>query len=213
MQLPGIRAVQRENAMDLMRQVAIQMIARGGYNAMTLAEVGELAGYSRGLATHHFGSKAGLLNSVLDTILETNAQEFRKATEGRRGRDRLAAVVDSALYRCVQTPDQARAYLMLALEPTAKWAASRIKDQTSRLRKEAEDAAREAIALEELSPELDPADVASIVSAMARGYAYEWAADPHTDLTAARRRIGAFIAALPGAAPSRGRRKVSQTRR
>ena len=39
---------------------------------MTLAEVGELAGYSRGLATHHFGSKAGLLTAILDRVLEKN---------------------------------------------------------------------------------------------------------------------------------------------
>ena len=51
---------------------------------MTLAEVGELAGYSRGLATHHFGSKAGLLTAILDKVLEKNSSEFRKATEGKR---------------------------------------------------------------------------------------------------------------------------------
>ena len=35
---------------------------------MTLANVGEMAGYSRGLATHHFGNKAALLQSLAQYI-------------------------------------------------------------------------------------------------------------------------------------------------
>jgi AcrR family transcriptional regulator len=194
--MAGKREAQRENAIDLMCQVAIQAIGKGGYAAMTLAEVGELAGYSRGLATHHFGSKAGLLTAILDRVLDKNATEFRKATEGKMGLTRLAAIVDCTLHRCVQTPDEARAYLMLALEPTARWAAVRVREQTAALREEAEDAASEALALDELSARLDPAEVASLTLSMARGYAYEWAADPSTDLSAARRRISNYIASL-----------------
>jgi AcrR family transcriptional regulator len=199
----GKREAQRETAIDLMCQVAIQAIGKGGYAAMTLAEVGELAGYSRGLATHHFGSKAGLLTAILDRVLEQNGAEFRKVTEGKTGLARLAAVVDCTLYRCIQSPDEARAYLMLALEPTARWAAVRVREQTAALRKQAEDAAREAIALGELSPELEPAVVASLSLSMARGYAYEWAADPSTDLSAARRRIGGYFASLGESAKHR----------
>jgi AcrR family transcriptional regulator len=194
--MAGKREAQRENAIDLMCQVAIQAIGKGGYAAMTLAEVGELAGYSRGLATHHFGSKAGLLTAILDRVLEKNGSEFRKATEGKKGLTRLAAIVDCTLYRCIQTPDEARAYLMLALEPTARWAAVRVREQTAALREEAEAAAAEALALGELSARLDPAEVASLTLSMARGYAYEWAADPSTDLRAARRRISNYIASL-----------------
>ncbi|GAB5454816.1 MAG: hypothetical protein Hens2KO_10450 [Henriciella sp.] len=38
-----------------------------------MAELGEKAGYSRGLPTHHFGSKAALLQKVAETVIE----EFR----------------------------------------------------------------------------------------------------------------------------------------
>src|SRR6059058_1164723 len=143
--MAGKREAQRENAIDLMCQVAIQAIGKGGYAAMTLAEVGELAGYSRGLATHHFGSKAGLLTAILDRVLDKNATEFRKATEGKTGLTRLAAIVDCTLERCGQTPDEARAYLMLALEPTARWAAIRVREKTAALREQAEEAASEAL--------------------------------------------------------------------
>ncbi|WP_051574705.1 TetR/AcrR family transcriptional regulator [Mycobacterium sp. URHB0044] len=207
--MAGKREAQRENAIDLMCQVAIHAIGKGGYAAMTLAEVGELAGYSRGLATHHFGSKAGLLTALLDRVLDKNGVEFRKATEGKRGLARLAAVVDCTLYRCIQTPDEARAYLMLALEPTAKWAAAQVREQTAALREQAESSAREAIALGELSPQFEPAEVASLTLSMARGYAYEWAADPSTDLNAARRRINHYISSLAESGGPPVKRKAS----
>jgi len=43
---------------------AADLIAEGGYEAMTLAAVGERAGYSRGLVTARFGSKDQLLEAL-----------------------------------------------------------------------------------------------------------------------------------------------------
>ena len=42
---------------------------------MTLANVGERAGYSRGLATHHFGSKGALMQRLVDAV----TLQFREA--------------------------------------------------------------------------------------------------------------------------------------
>ena len=118
-------------------------------------------------------------------------------------------IVDCTLNRCVQTAAEARAYLMLTLEPTARWAAVRVRVQTAALREDAEEAASEALALDELSARLDPAEVASLTLSMARGYAYEWAADPSTDLSAARRRISNYIASLADAGKGPSRRKIA----
>src|SRR5829696_1881425 len=122
------------------------------------AEVGELAGYSRGLATHHFGSKAGLLT---------------------------AAVVDCTLYRCIQTPDAARAYLMLALEPTARWAAVRVRKLTAALRKQAEDAgARSHCPRRTFASARTSRDCEPILIYVTR-LCLRVAADPSADLSAA----------------------------
>ena len=186
--MAGKRDAQRENAIDSMCQVAIQAIGRGGYTAMTLAEVGELAGYSRGLATHHFGSKAGLLTAILDRILARNKVEFRNATNKKQGLIRLAAVIASTLDRCIDTPDEARAYLMLALEPAAKWAAVRVREQTAALRKEAEQAAQEALTLGELSP--------GLTARILRASRYRWRVDTHTSGRRIRPRIWSPRAAV-----------------
>ncbi|MBM7061731.1 TetR/AcrR family transcriptional regulator [Pseudomonas sp. UL073] len=54
----------RAEAEQRLLLAARKIVARKGWVGMTLAEVGEEAGYSRGLAAHHFGNKAGLLRAL-----------------------------------------------------------------------------------------------------------------------------------------------------
>ncbi|WP_375504156.1 TetR/AcrR family transcriptional regulator [uncultured Jatrophihabitans sp.] len=49
-------------------EAAGELISEVGYTHMTLAAVGERAGYSRGIVTIKFGSKANLLAMVVDRI-------------------------------------------------------------------------------------------------------------------------------------------------
>jgi len=57
------QAARREEAERRLLEAALGVVARRGSVRMTLAEVGEAAGYSRGLPAHRFGSKAGLLRA------------------------------------------------------------------------------------------------------------------------------------------------------
>jgi AcrR family transcriptional regulator len=43
---------------------AMELVASRGVRAVTLAAVGEAAGYSRGIVTHQFGSRSGLLDAL-----------------------------------------------------------------------------------------------------------------------------------------------------
>jgi len=43
---------------------AVEVIVEGGVRGLTLARVGERAGYSRGSVSHHFGSKRGLMETL-----------------------------------------------------------------------------------------------------------------------------------------------------
>ncbi len=51
-----------------MIEAAIELLNTVGIQGTTLVAIGEKAGYSRGLVTHHFGSKAGLFRAVLKRI-------------------------------------------------------------------------------------------------------------------------------------------------
>ncbi len=49
-------------------RAAIRIIPTQGYQRTTLNEVGKEAGYTGGLVSHRFGSKAGLLKAVITSI-------------------------------------------------------------------------------------------------------------------------------------------------
>ncbi len=75
-----------------MLDATASLIVEGGLDAVTLAAVGERSGYSRGLASARFGSKAGLIDALIDRISYRWRQRvFRPA--GRRSTGIEAALV------------------------------------------------------------------------------------------------------------------------
>ena len=65
---PPARRTQQERREQTERKViaaATALIAAHGSRALTLSKVGEAAGYSRGIVSHHFGSRENLLRAVM----------------------------------------------------------------------------------------------------------------------------------------------------
>lgn len=85
---PGRRTqVQRRSEAEAsMLEAAQAIVARKGWVGMTLAEVGLAAGYSRGLAAHHFGTKPRLLQALAmhigQNFLVSIAPNAKKARPG-----------------------------------------------------------------------------------------------------------------------------------
>ncbi len=72
------RRTQEERRTEAERRLvhaAAELVGEIGPSRVTLANVGERAGYSRGLATHHFGSKGALMQRLVDAV----AVQFREA--------------------------------------------------------------------------------------------------------------------------------------
>src|SRR5688572_33499621 len=61
--------VRSERSTRLLLHAAGELVAERGYQSMTLATVGERAGYSRTLATARVGSKGRLLEALVDQLL------------------------------------------------------------------------------------------------------------------------------------------------
>ena len=99
-----------------MLNAAIQLIVSHGTEKMTLKEVGENAGYSRGLAGYRFGSKAGLMIFVLKSIGEEWLQELTTVTQGKTGLQALCAASDAHYQFCVDAPEHVRAFYVLWFE-------------------------------------------------------------------------------------------------
>jgi AcrR family transcriptional regulator len=86
----------------LMLDAAIKLIVERGVERTTLREVGENAGYSRGLAGHRFGNKSGLLEFIVRTVGEDWLTELKRGTRGVSGYKALAAAIDEHLKFCLE---------------------------------------------------------------------------------------------------------------
>ena len=80
-----------------MRDSAIELIVAQGTTAMSLKQVGEAAGYSRGLASQRFGSKDGLFSFIVRSVGEDWLAKLKQATQGRSGYGALCAATDEHL--------------------------------------------------------------------------------------------------------------------
>ncbi len=87
------QAQRSAEARERLLQAAAALIAEGGLGALTVAEVGRRAGYSRGIAHHHFGSKDALVAELVGQV----EREFTDATRPARHRtSAVEAVVETA---------------------------------------------------------------------------------------------------------------------
>jgi AcrR family transcriptional regulator len=108
-----------------MLEAAVELMGERGYEKTTLAAIGEAAGYSRGLATHQFGSKADLFARVIRWISDKARRQLEPALQGRSGVDALFAFVDSHRQFADENPVMTRALYVL-------WFQSLISDSPMR---------------------------------------------------------------------------------
>ena len=87
-------------------EAAIRLLVERGVQGTTLQAVGELAGYSRGLATHRFGSKGGLFANVLEVASRDWLKRMQKAVGTRTGVEALCAATDAVEKFMRERPDE-----------------------------------------------------------------------------------------------------------
>ncbi len=94
-------------------EAAVELMGERGYEKTTLAAIGEAAGYSRGLPTHLFGSKADLFAQVIRWISEKLRREVEPALREWGAVDALIAFVDAHRRFGDQNPGMMRALYVL----------------------------------------------------------------------------------------------------
>lgn len=107
-----------------MTDAAITLIAERGVAGTTLAAIGEAAGYSRGLATQRFGSKAGLLRHVLKRVSVEWLRRLDLAVGDKVGLPALQAVLETQLEMIREAPNDVRAMYLLwfqGIDPAAEF--------------------------------------------------------------------------------------------
>jgi AcrR family transcriptional regulator len=172
------RRTQEQRRAETERRVldaALALIARSGSRAVTLAEVGEAAGYSRGIVYHHFGSRERLLEAVVD-----EAQRFDVPAYQGDGLDHLVRIIEAYLRNVVRRTPSARAFLQLwgeaiAADPVlAPLFARRDAD----FRQFLANVVRQGVADGSIRPDANPAAAAVLIVALLRGTGLQLIAQP-----------------------------------
>jgi AcrR family transcriptional regulator len=167
-------------------QAAIELMVARGIQGTTLQAVGEKAGYSRGLATHRFGSKAGLFAKVLEVASADWIVRVQTAVGDRVGLDALCAATDAAERFFLEQPEEVRAmYLLwfLSLDPSADHQVN-LANVHHAQRRDAAAWIRAGQRARLLDASLDPDRVAEQYAASMAGIAYQWLANPKMPLAA-----------------------------
>ncbi len=107
------QAERRSESEDALLNAAALLIAERGVERASLASIGESAGASRGLPTHHFGSKEGLVARLAERVQDHVAAIVRDELEQRTHRTPEEVSALDLLRTTLDT------YLELFEDPTA----------------------------------------------------------------------------------------------
>lgn len=195
------QAERRRRSESKILNAALQVIARRGIAGTTLAEVGEAAGFSRGLATHLFGSKENLLCRCAEAVIAGTWQRRLPEIGPAGGVHALVAAIRDWLHLVETRTDFARAYYLIVQETYRSDAGEAlpllqgvVRDLVTGAQGRFADYLSHAGAAGEIRADIDPQEMAWLIHATLRGFGLQWLVKPEaTDL----RRFGEiFIADL-----------------
>lgn len=107
------QAERREEAESALLRVATRLVAERGYDGFTLADVGEAAGYSRGLPAHYFGKKDDMLVRTAAFIITKYRELIARLPKVEPGLPSIEAHIRNHGKRHGKTT---RAFMMLVAE-------------------------------------------------------------------------------------------------
>jgi len=170
-----------------MIEAAIDLLTSVGIQGTTLLAIGEKAGYSRGLVTHHFGSKAGLFRAVLKRITANWTDDLVAALGDRAGIAAVEAAIDAHLAHVLRHPEYIRAQNILwgaALDPSSEFKPN--VAEFMRIQRESVAAwVRRGQEQGEILPEINPKRIAEQYYGGLIGINSQWLVSPEFDLKSA----------------------------
>ena len=163
-----------------MLDAAIDLILERGTEKTTLQAIGEKAGYSRGLATYRFGSKAGLYDAVCKTISRRWLDYLKAGVGEKTGIDAMGAALD-AIYRFASdSPRDMRVLQILycgAASPRSEYRQTSVGIHQKQ-QDDVADWVRAGIGNGSIKADVDARSVAAQYIAYISGMTYLWLIDP-----------------------------------
>jgi AcrR family transcriptional regulator len=166
----------RDQAEAALLNAAAELVVEHGVRALTLARVGEQAGYSRGIVTHHFGSK----QSLLERLARATQTGFVPGIgDLPPGLDRLLRLIDGYVGALGGMQVLNRAFLLLWAEAaTASELAPIFRERDDAFRADLREDIDAGIADGTVRPDVDPAGVAVAIVGQLRGIGLQRLLDP-----------------------------------
>jgi AcrR family transcriptional regulator len=208
----GMTQLERSALSDArMADAAVALICEHGAGATTLKDVGLRAGYSRGLASYRFGSKAGLWSFLVRRIGEEWLATLQQAVAGTSGVATIHAAVDAHCRFLLDSSERIRAFYILWFESVGPEPALRdvIAGVHERRQRDVEKWIRGGIEAGTVRPDVHVAAVAEQFCAAIIGIVYTWLASPlaHAEVrrlhTGLKEQMTAVLS--PSAVPGRSR--------
>jgi AcrR family transcriptional regulator len=180
------RMTQAERSAESERRIieaAVELIGEKGLVRLTLAEIGEKAGYSRGQPAHIFGTKANLLVQVTRKITETRVERM-SAIDPAGGLDSLFEAIRTWL-RLVEDHTRATSVYYILVGETYYSDSDECYPEIKRIvqandeqvRRQFATYFRNAIDKGEIPADIDPLTQARFVFAVLRGLVSQWLTD------------------------------------
>lgn len=181
-------AERRDEAERRLLAAAVKIVAERGTDGMTLAEVGEAAGYSRGLPGHYFGKKSDLVAAVASHIADGFANRLAQTSNREPGLDSLLHSVASYFDGSLQAPMGGRALqISLAEAMTEPLLEQPMSEVTQRSVRRLAVMLRKGVERGEIRKDVDCDAQAVAILGTLRGAVAMWATDPEQiDIAALR---------------------------
>jgi AcrR family transcriptional regulator len=129
-----------EPGRDKVLEAGRELFGSRGYDATSIADIGERAGIAKSVLYHYFGSKAGLYEAIIEAETRALVLRVRAAVPSEPDAPRVRAGVDAYLEFLAERPD---AWRLLLRDPPAD---PRLLRVHQRLAKERSDALAETLA-------------------------------------------------------------------
>jgi AcrR family transcriptional regulator len=163
-----------------MLDAAVDLILERGTDKTTLQAIGERAGYSRGLATYRFGSKAGLFDAVCKTISRRWLEYLKQGVGDKTGVDAMCAALDAFLKFVSDAPRDARVLQILycgAASPLSEYRQTSVNIH-QRQQDDVVRWVRAGIEQGTIRADADPKSIAAHYIAYIGGMTYLWVINP-----------------------------------
>jgi AcrR family transcriptional regulator len=189
------QAERRSEAEKKILAAAVRMVAERGLGRFTLADVGEAAGYSRGLPAHYFGSKDGLIAVLAKHIVGGFGVGLGRVEKHEPGLERLLGTIWFYFDSAGRDPLTTRAlFAILGEAVTHEALRKKIVDLNAHSIGPLENNIRAGIAQGTVRKSVNAHAQATLILSGLRGAVVQWLIDPDSiDLKALRNE---FVASL-----------------